>query len=155
MQSPAPPETEETAGVTPPPVPVEESAPSPQTQAPPPATASTDVTAAPLTDFRLRRIRTEQTPDAFRILANGGGRIPDFRTLFLDQSPPKWVVDLPGEWQYNGPLKIEPPAGPVQSIRLGRHPDKLRIVLDLALRSKPNLDVAQTRTGLAMTLETL
>jgi hypothetical protein len=45
-------------------------------------------------------------------------------------APPRLVIDLPGAWSYKS---TEKPSGSlVKAIRVGTHPEKLRLVLDLA-----------------------
>lgn len=45
-------------------------------------------------------------------------------------TPPRLVIDLPGSWAYKSTEK--PQANLVKAVRQGSHPDKLRLVLDLA-----------------------
>ena len=45
-------------------------------------------------------------------------------------NPPRLVIDLPGDWNIKHPDK--PASTVVKAVRLGHHPDKLRLVLDLS-----------------------
>jgi hypothetical protein len=47
------------------------------------------------------------------------------------------VVDLPGQWTYDGPEKVKLPAKNAEALRVGLHDDKLRVVVDFAAGQKP------------------
>lgn len=71
--------------------------------------------------------------------------------LFL-ANPPRLVVDLPGEWAYRVTEKPAPEI--VKAVRVGKHPDKLRLVLDLAdtYKSGKRPAVEKTPEGLVIRL---
>ena len=52
----------------------------------------------------------------------------------LMAAPPRLVIDLPGAWVYQGGDKVDSPL--VKALRVGKYPDKIRLVFDLA--SSPN-----------------
>lgn len=70
----------------------------------------------------------------------------------LLSGPSRLVVDLPGEWTYRVTEKPAPDI--VKAVRVGRHPDKLRLVLDLAetFKSGKRPAVEKTPEGLVIRL---
>lgn len=54
-----------------------------------------------------------------------------FRKQYMTD-PPRMVLDLSGAWTYSGPLSRETGTGFIRRIRVGRHADMFRVVLDLA-----------------------
>jgi len=84
------------------------------------------------------------------VLLKGVG--PDVRpSVLLLEAPDRISLDLPGAWNLTG--STQPPAagGRVLRVRSGRHPDKLRVVLDLAAKpGKP--DIAHSPEGLVVRL---
>ncbi|WP_027182764.1 AMIN domain-containing protein [Desulfovibrio inopinatus] len=77
-------------------------------------------------------------------------RVPRVETLFLT-GPPRFVVDLPGRWTYRGRSTLSGKSALVKTIRVGKHKDKVRVVIDLRpgavnrLRGRP--EVKTTATG--------
>lgn len=75
--------------------------------------------------------------------------------LYMD-GPPRLVIDLGGRWTYTGPLSLPGKSPLIRMIRVGKHPDRLRLVLDLApeattrLREAPVLD--RTQNGVVIRL---
>jgi len=67
-------------------------------------------------------------------------------------TPPRLVIDLPGSWAYKNTEK--PQANMVKAVRQGSHPDKLRLVLDLATDPKgpKHPAVEKTPDGLVIRL---
>ncbi|BBD08766.1 AMIN domain-containing protein [Desulfovibrio ferrophilus] len=72
-------------------------------------------------------------------------------TGFQLSSPPRYVVDVPGSWTYEGDKKVAVGKGGASAIRLGVHSDKLRIVLDLD-REPKQASVRRTPDGLTITI---
>lgn len=54
-----------------------------------------------------------------------------FEKMFI-ADPPRMVLDLPGSWSYTGPGARETGNGLIRRIRVGTHPDRFRVVLDMA-----------------------
>lgn len=75
--------------------------------------------------------------------------------LYMD-GPPRLVIDLDGRWTYTGPLSLPGKSPLIRMVRVGKHPDRLRLVLDLApeattrLREAPVLD--RTSNGVVIRL---
>jgi hypothetical protein len=71
-------------------------------------------------------------------------------------NPPRLVIDLAGRWTYTGPLSLSGKSPLVALVRVGKHPDRLRLVLDLApeatsrLREAPIVD--RTPNGVSIRL---
>jgi len=72
-------------------------------------------------------------------------------TGFQLSSPPRYVVDVPGNWTYAGEKQISVAKGSVSTVRLGIHQDKLRIVLDLDHEPK-QASARRTPDGLTITI---
>ena len=93
-------------------------------------------------------LRFKQGAAAF-ILGADIGRRGSFKTFYLD-NPPRRVVDIPGRWRYAGPTNHPLSFNEVGSIRVGEHPDFLRIVFDYARgETRPPL-VQTTPDGLSV-----
>lgn len=93
-------------------------------------------------------LRFKQGAAAF-ILGADIGRRGAFKTFYLD-NPPRRVVDIPGRWRYAGPTDHPLRFNEVGSIRVGEHPDFLRIVFDYARgETRPPL-VQTTPDGLSV-----
>lgn len=60
--------------------------------------------------------------------------------------PPRMVLDLAGSWTYSGPLTRATGEDFIRQIRVGKHPDMFRVVLDMApdalsrLRGTPTVE---------------
>ena len=70
---------------------------------------------------------------------------------FALASPPRYVVDVPGSWNYAGEHSVAIDKATATTLRLGLHEDKLRVVLDLT-RAPQNASVRRTAQGLTITL---
>ncbi|QLA13025.1 AMIN domain-containing protein [Desulfolutivibrio sulfodismutans DSM 3696] len=74
----------------------------------------------------------------------------------LHGRPPRLVIDLAGRWTYTGPLSLSGKSPLITLVRIGKHPDILRLVLDLApeavtrLREAPVVD--RTPNGVVIRL---
>lgn len=68
-----------------------------------------------------------------------------FQKLFI-ADPPRMVLDLAGAWRYSGPTSRVTGENFIRQIRIGRHADMFRVVLDMApdalskLRGTPTVD---------------
>ena len=72
-------------------------------------------------------------------------------TGFILDSPPRYVVDLPGAWSYAGDRTVALNKGTARSLRFGVHADKLRVVLDLK-RQPSKATVRRSASGLTITI---
>lgn len=78
------------------------------------------------------------------------GPISSHKQFFMI-NPPRLVIDLPGAWERPG-FHAAPVESPLaERIRIGHHPDKLRLVLDLLMGDEtPSTVVRETPTGLVV-----
>jgi hypothetical protein len=118
--------------------PVPESAPttsgdaaavSPETEAA--ASTTADLPPAPKGPRTLEGLTPRSDGSEFELTARAGGPVRQTH-IFPLSDPPKLVIDLAGKWdrKVTSPVAVENPL--VKRIRLGNHPDYLRLVLDLA-----------------------
>ncbi|UIJ37788.1 AMIN domain-containing protein [Desulfobaculum bizertense] len=61
--------------------------------------------------------------------------LPELHTFSL-KTPPRFIIDIDGSWTYRGRKHIAMQQGNLRAIRMGYHPDKIRIVLDLVSHSQ-------------------
>lgn len=80
--------------------------------------------------------------------ASGTMATPNGFTL---DSPPRYVVDVPGSWTYEGERTITIDKGGAKAVRFGVYPDKLRIVLDLD-HDPAEASARRTDKGLTITI---
>jgi hypothetical protein len=93
---------------------------------------------------------TESQTEAQVTLAGAAGAAKP-QTMMLS-NPPRVVVDLPGAWTFTGQEQANP-AGFVRRVRVGKHTDMLRVVLDLAqppVSPSARPTVEKTPTGLVV-----
>lgn len=79
------------------------------------------------------------------------GPIQDYKTFFLDK-PPRQVIDFAGKWQIPEQTEIDVHSDIAQRIRLGKHADKLRLVVDLTTGSLLSPVIEQSPKGLTIFL---
>lgn len=90
------------------------------------------------------RIIAEEKPGEYELVIQTNKPPATFSKMFL-ADPPRMVLDIGGAWNYNGPLSSETGNGFVRHIRVGKHGDLFRVVLDMApdaptkLRGAPTL----------------
>ena len=81
--------------------------------------------------------------------------VPPTPVVVTADSPARVIIDLPGRWEHEGPGEVSG-AGVVRKVRIGKHSDKLRIVLDLTVDSTSKLAgkpvIEQTGAGLTITV---
>ncbi len=66
--------------------------------------------------------------------------------------PPRFVIDLAGEWVSEATLPKDGSTPEIKSVRLGTHPDKLRVVLDFSRQLNLAPRFLPTATGLKVLL---
>lgn len=69
--------------------------------------------------------------DGETLVALDTDRTPVAYSSFSLISPSRVVLDLKGKWGYSGPMKIPVDSPLVEHVRLGRYPNKLRVVINL------------------------
>jgi hypothetical protein len=123
-----------------------------------PSEASPGATPAedPTPDTAVEAAERERTLGSVQTLAEKGevmvslladGPVESHSSFPL-RAPPRWVIDLPGRWTYAGPKGFGIESPDVERVRLGVHPDKLRIVIDYNEKKPPEPIVKTMPHGL-------
>lgn len=105
----------------------------PPTEEPPPSPVPVPATPA-IPSKRITKIDTSADAEGFHVLLSGDGTSFSFRTEAID-GPPRFVLELQAEGIDEKRTKIPVESKSVASIRVGRDPGIVRIVLDLKGRS--------------------
>ncbi|MDY7001664.1 MAG: AMIN domain-containing protein [Thermodesulfobacteriota bacterium] len=74
-------------------------------------------------------------------------------TAFPLKAPPRFVIDVPGSWEYPGDTEILVAKFGVQKMRVGVHQDKMRIVLDLDAQKPKDPVIKPSPQGLFLVVE--
>lgn|GEM_PF-6202808 len=74
-------------------------------------------------------------------------------TSFPLKEPPRFVIDVPGAWEYPGDTEIQVGKFGVQKMRVGVHKDKMRIVLDLDAQKSKDPVIKPSPQGLFLVVE--
>ncbi|EPR32440.1 localization of periplasmic protein complexe [Alkalidesulfovibrio alkalitolerans DSM 16529] len=77
-----------------------------------------------------------------------GGPV-DFSTFFLE-NPKRMILDVPGDWAPKGAREMVVASHGLKSVRLGRHPDKLRVVFDLDPQTAYRSETSKIDDGLVV-----
>lgn len=77
-----------------------------------------------------------------------GGPV-DFSTFFLE-NPKRMILDVPGDWAPKGAREMTVATHGLKSVRLGRHPDKLRVVFDLDPQTVYRSETSKIDDGLVV-----
>ena len=117
-----------------------ESAPSPATDH---AEALPPVPKGPRT---LREITPRSMEAEFEMTVDAAGPVRAHKIFYL-ADPPKLVVDLPGKWEREVSSPVAVSGELVRRVRIGAHPDFVRLVLDLAVDGPVGHDAVPTATG--------
>jgi hypothetical protein len=107
-------------------------------------------------NFRiLRGLQPVASPGEFKLTVTADGTIDEQKVFFLlNDSPDKLVLDFPGKWKNPKRFrKIQADSDIVKQIRIGEHPDKIRLVLDLKVKGSLYQDVKETLNGCILTLK--
>lgn len=101
--------------------------------------------------FRLDAIRTARSGAGLELILVAGEPIENYE-IFPLESPPKLVIDLKGNWKprMDKALSVDTPL--ISRIRLGEHPDYLRVVLDLKAGPAPVPEASAISEGLRVLL---
>ena len=80
----------------------------------------------------LKRLSHENREESFALTLWPSMPVVDFKAFFTQENDiPKLMIDLAGQWEYNGPSELDTQGNIVVKIHIEKHPDKLRIALDL------------------------
>jgi len=77
------------------------------------------------------RVIAEERPGEYVLIIQTNKAPTSFERSFYTD-PPRIVLDIGGSWNYNGPLSSATGDPFIRQIRVGKHPDKFRVVLDMA-----------------------
>jgi len=100
----------------------------------------------------LKGLETDDGPEGFRLDLLAEGPIEHHRHFYMEH-PPRLVLDLPGQWKAPAVHSRVVNGIFVKRVRLGRHPDKLRVVLDLATgMSSPGVVFQETPGGMTINI---
>ena len=91
------------------------------------------------------RIVAEEKPGEYVLLIQTNKPPASFNKMFM-ADPPRMVLDLGGAWNYNGPLSSATGNDFIRHIRVGKHADMFRVVLDMAPDATTRLRGAPTAT---------
>jgi len=127
-----------------------------RTGRPAPVPAVAKKAPAPATGGPVRPIEDVKAvdgPQGLRIDVISDGPIERHRHFFMED-PPRLVIDLPGLWKQPRFHARKLDGSPVERIRIGHHPGKLRLVLDLRESGKGvSAVIRETPEGLSVDLE--
>lgn len=90
-------------------------------------------------------------PDRLVVEVEASAPLLDFRQMRVED-PPRWVFDLPGDWAPQPSQEIVAAHPLVDTVRVGRHPDKLRLVVDLGKTLSAVPEIRSTPRGLTIEL---
>jgi hypothetical protein len=121
-----------------------------------PARAASSAPQAQASTSTIRELEGLETSsegaDGFRVDVLAHGPIERHRHFFMGD-PPRLVIDLPGRWRNPRFQARRVESRMVERIRIGRHPDKLRLVLDLRSEiPRPAAVIRESSRGLAIVL---
>lgn len=101
----------------------------------------------------LKDIRPEVSEGEFRVEVLTDGPIRNYEEFFMD-SPPRLVIDLPGEWKEPEYYVLKVKSEMAERIRIGRHHDKLRVVIDIKDKKiLPSTIIQESPEGLIITIK--
>lgn len=101
---------------------------------------------------RFKGVQSSSQKGGVQVSLLTNGPIKAYKSFFL-QGPPRFVIDLDGEWQTQRWPDIRVNSDVVKNIRIGRHPDRLRIVMDLKNDQVPRSKFSGSAEGLVVTLQ--
>jgi hypothetical protein len=90
-------------------------------------------------------VSASDKPGEYVLSVTTSAQVGDVTRVYMDD-PPRLIIDLAGRWNYTGALSLPGKSPLVRQVRVGKHPDRLRLVLDLApeavarLREAPMVD---------------
>lgn len=105
-------------------------------------------------NFRiLKSVRLQSSEEGFTMSASAGGPIRQYKSFSLAQNPPKVVIDLLGKWDYSGRTILNIESEIVRRVRVGEHPDKLRLVIDLKGKETLKPTIIESSEGLVVKIK--
>jgi hypothetical protein len=101
--------------------------------------------AASETSGEVVRVVAEDKNAEYRLLVQTNRPPAHVQKMFM-ADPPRMVLDVAGSWHYTGPTSKATGENFIRQIRIGRHADMFRVVLDMApdalskLRGTPTVE---------------
>lgn len=90
---------------------------------------------------KLASLDVSELPNGFRLTASMDKATESCSAFaILDQSPPKVVLDIKGSWKNPGKTVRQVAGDSIRQVRIGEHPEHLRIVVDLAVEWPPTIE---------------
>lgn len=86
----------------------------------------------------INSITVAETPAEFILMVNSTRPVQTYSTN-IAENPLRFIIDINGRWHYRGQNVTSPSSTLVNKVRVGAHPDKLRLVMDLKIGSMSNL----------------
>jgi len=100
----------------------------------------------------LDDIQFDSRPEEMEIRINTNGRIPDYRVMQM-LNPYRLVIDIPGLDNTSGKKKISLDHPLVREVRIGQHPDRVRVVLEFPGGKIPSHQILKKERGLVLILK--
>jgi len=94
---------------------------------------------------RVIRVIGEEKPGFYELVIQTTKPPASFTKMFLT-NPPRMVLDIAGSWDYHGASASDTGGAFIRRIRIGRHTDLFRVVLDMAPDAPARLRGAPTVT---------
>ena len=91
---------------------------------------------APGPATKLLAIDVQDTGDGTLLLLRADGAVPSAESFVL-KKPARLVIDLPGLTNHVPISRIDVGTAHAARVRLGQHPDKVRVVIDAGKASRP------------------
>lgn len=89
----------------------------------------------------------------FQLTLEADAPIQTEKVFFVKSPPPRLVVDIPGKWKYSGEDTQIVKANFVKRIKVGKHPDFLRIVFELDSSDGISQELSESPNGCTITLK--
>ncbi|MDM8517726.1 AMIN domain-containing protein [Desulfobacterales bacterium HSG16] len=100
-------------------------------------------------DLVLENIVLDKSIDGFSINILTSGPIPDYH-LSAFTKPSRMVVDLVGKWKNKGKTVYKFNHNVIEKIRVGKHKEKMRIVMDLSGKRTLSPVIMEKSNGLSL-----
>ncbi|MEE9612728.1 MAG: tetratricopeptide repeat protein, partial [Desulfatiglandales bacterium] len=100
---------------------------------------------------KVLSIATKDSGNGTTVYVFGNGKIPDYMTKILD-SPPRIVVDILNANEPYESMTIPVKSTNLKSVRVGYHPETIRLVLDLKGTRVPTIRTMSANNGLTIFL---
>ncbi len=103
---------------------------------------------------RLTDVRTETEAGVFKLILSGDRPIQEYKSYMItDEKPPKFVIDIPGNWENQGKSVLSVDGKTVTRIRIGKHSGYLRVVADLTEATPITPVIGKTGRELVLTIK--